>query len=251
MSWKSACISKESIRLCRGFEVHSGLERSCEQHIQARDQSSGTRHAVFLDLFLTEHLCSWFCSWLCIWSDDGALDCALTVHLSGWLCICKIDCALTVHLSTELCIGNLWLCIWSWDLSSQGRSVEFPGTRGRCLVISGTSDCALSYCGWNVSQKCRKEWYFGILISKLFDLRYGLARNLDSWNVYRKGRSTHNSVSHLDSLKTSKSKESVIWIHSPLVSFKESIIRIHSPPIGSQGINHQDLFSLKSSQVQV
>jgi hypothetical protein len=111
----------------------------------------------------------------------------------------------------------------------------------------------LSYCGWNVSQKCRKEWYFGILISKLFDLRYGLARNLDSWNVYRKGRSTHNSVSHLDSLKTSKSKESIIWIHSPLVSF--------------QGVNHQDSLTpnrfsrnkssgfiqpqVKSSQVQV
>src|SRR5258705_12782856 len=52
------------IRLCRGFEVHSELEKSCEQCIQARDQSSGTRY----EMFLTVPDCSW-------------LDCALAVHL--------------------------------------------------------------------------------------------------------------------------------------------------------------------------
>ena len=119
--------------------------------------------------------------------------------LCSWLCICQLDCAFGHGI-----------------FPVRGGSVEFSGTRGRCLVISGTRTVhCLIVDGMSHRSVGRT---FGILISKLSNLGYRLARNLDSWNVYRKGRSTHNSVSHLDSLTTS-----------------------------SQGINHQDLFSLKSS----
>lgn len=38
-----------------------------------------------------------------------------------------------------------------------------------CLIVDGMSHRSVG-----------RKRYFGILISKLFDLRYGLARNLDS-----------------------------------------------------------------------
>ena len=74
-------------------------------------------------------------------------------HMTSYaLCNAEHDCALTVRTVTKILKRKL----------TEGSS----GTRGKCLVISGTSDCALYFVTLyvqNVSQKQLEKRYFGSL----------------------------------------------------------------------------------------
>ena len=100
--------------------------------------------------------------------------CALTVHY----------CALTVQCCAHSRQGPKWIII-EW----------FSGTRGKCLVTSGTSDCAFYFVTLyvqNVSHKQFKNRYFGSLFLDSSTFVIWTREKFDSWNVYKEGISSQN-----------------------------------------------------------
>ena len=91
---------------------------------------------------------------LCIYC---ALKC-LAVHFCSWLCISVPDCAF-------LCLTVHWLCTQS-PIPRKERSWEIFRNQGKCLVIPGTSDCALYFCYYVCAEflaeavKGTVLWYF-------------------------------------------------------------------------------------------
>jgi len=136
--------------------------------------------------------------------------CALTVH---WLCMTVHDCAFTVH----------WLCNAVHDCahSRQGPKwiiIEwFSGTRGKCLVTSGTSDCAFYFVTLyvqNVSHKQFKNRYFGSLFLDSSTFVIWTREKFDSWNVYKEGISSQNEAIKIYLVRFTVSLKSVIQLFS-------------------------------------